>query len=374
LALLAVCCVATSPVFLFEMMQPMSDVAVTAWWLCAVLMLLRGTRRGSVGAGLAASIAILTRPNIVPLVLPVACLAAIPIQATLRERAISVALFLLACIPGIGLVAASNYVFYGSMSTSGYGSLTEIYRIDGALATTWRYLRWLWDTHSILIFIPLLALAGAFGTRGMSVISRRFAWWVLGFFAVLLACYAPYLRFDHWSYLRFLLPAIPLLMIAAILLVDGGTRTLSPVSRSAVVLFVAIMFPLAYVHTAAKGDAFVMRAGLRHAFEEPAALAAQRLPPNAVFIALTQTGSLRYYGGRFTLRYENIEPARLDALVTYVEARGMKPWAALDRLEIADFKSRFGETAAGRFAFTHESVALPPDGQVVFMPLDPNSR
>ena len=58
---------ATSPVFLYQLMSPMSDVPVTAWWaLCLALLPLK-RRDATLAAGLFAGIAILTRPNLVPI-------------------------------------------------------------------------------------------------------------------------------------------------------------------------------------------------------------------------------------------------------------------------------------------------------------------
>src|SRR5205823_4851466 len=60
---------ACSATFVFHLIQPMSDVPVTAWWMLAAVLLFRGTDRSAFLAGLACSAAILTRPNLVPLVL-----------------------------------------------------------------------------------------------------------------------------------------------------------------------------------------------------------------------------------------------------------------------------------------------------------------
>ena len=185
----------------------------------------------------------------------------------------------------------------------------------------------MWETHSILILLPVLLPYVAFRKRLAS--AARLWRCVLAFFAVLLACYAPYIRFDQWTYLRFLLPAIPLLIVAAATVLSELTGDRSPGVRLAVLGFVALMFPFAYVHTATKGDAFALKPGFVSFFERPAAFARERLPPNAVFIALTQSGSLRYYGGRSTLHYGHIPPDRADALIDYLTKRGLAPWVAL---------------------------------------------
>ena len=63
--------VLSSPAFLFHLREPMSDVPVAAWWLLSLAFAVRGSARGALGAGLSAAAALLTRPNLLPLVVPV---------------------------------------------------------------------------------------------------------------------------------------------------------------------------------------------------------------------------------------------------------------------------------------------------------------
>ena len=60
---------ATSPVFLYQLMFPMSDVPVTAWWALCLVLLAFKRRDATLAAGLSAGLAILTRPNLVPILL-----------------------------------------------------------------------------------------------------------------------------------------------------------------------------------------------------------------------------------------------------------------------------------------------------------------
>ena len=57
----------TSPVFLFQLKEPMSDVPVTAWWLIAIFLVSRSTPGLILSGGLALLPLIVTRPNLVPL-------------------------------------------------------------------------------------------------------------------------------------------------------------------------------------------------------------------------------------------------------------------------------------------------------------------
>jgi hypothetical protein len=369
-ALIAAACVASSPVFLFEMMQQMSDVPATAWWLVAIAFALTGSTASAAGAGLAASIAVLTRPNIAPLILPVGALLVMSPSAT-RNRILHLLVFLAACAPGVALVAATNRVFYGSPLASGYGGLGNIYRGGDEVGNARQYLAWLWQTHSLYVFIPaMLPVLTLLGRSRLRVGVRRFCWWALAFAGVLLGCYLEYERFDHWTYLRFLLPAIAVLIVAATVLLGETLSGSSPSVRTALLSLVAAMIPFAYVHTASKGDAFAVKAAFHHAFEESATFAATKLPANAVYVALNESGSLRHYAQRLTVRYDYVETDQADAVVAYLRAQGLNPYIALQREELPEFRRRFGGTVIGRAASEANAVALPPDGRVLFFPID----
>jgi asparagine N-glycosylation enzyme membrane subunit Stt3 len=64
-ALLLLC----SPTFLYQLVQPMSDVPAAAWWMLTIAWALEREdgSNSPVLAGLAASMALLTRPNLLPL-------------------------------------------------------------------------------------------------------------------------------------------------------------------------------------------------------------------------------------------------------------------------------------------------------------------
>jgi hypothetical protein len=68
---LAALLVTTSPSFVTELMVPASDVAAAAWWTTALALTIRGGSMAALGAGAAVSVAVLTRPNLVPLTIVV---------------------------------------------------------------------------------------------------------------------------------------------------------------------------------------------------------------------------------------------------------------------------------------------------------------
>src|SRR4030095_8866412 len=64
--------IATSPILLFQIVQPMSDVPATAWWALALVFALLPVPSAPLAAGGAAGLAILTRPNLLPFAIVIA--------------------------------------------------------------------------------------------------------------------------------------------------------------------------------------------------------------------------------------------------------------------------------------------------------------
>lgn len=141
--------VATSPVFLYQLVQPMSDVPAMAWWLAAIVLATRPTAARALAAGLAASMAILTRPNLVPLAAISAAIATvIPHRVTPAARARALGWFAAGVLPGCATVAWLNATLYGSMLRSGYGTLSDLYALENVWPNSTRYLRWLVTTQT----------------------------------------------------------------------------------------------------------------------------------------------------------------------------------------------------------------------------------
>ena len=76
--------VASSPIFVYQVVQPVSDVPAAFWWTLTLALAVRRTVRASFAGGLAASFAILTRPNLAPLAVLVAAFLVWPARSSSR--------------------------------------------------------------------------------------------------------------------------------------------------------------------------------------------------------------------------------------------------------------------------------------------------
>src|SRR5262249_29212634 len=63
-------------------------------------------------------------------------------------------------------------------------------------------------------------------------------------------------------------------------------------------------------------------------------------------ISMQHSGSVRYYAGRLTIRYDWITPTRLDTVVEELRRLGYHPYFLLENWEAVDFQRRFGEYSA----------------------------
>src|SRR5205085_954235 len=108
-------------------------------------------------------------------------------------------------------VLGIHQFLYGHPLQSGYGALSEIFSAANVRANAGHYPRWLLTTHTPAVLLALVAPFVVDRHRGNA--GRDTSWLALGIVAANVACYLPYLVFEEWWYLRFLLPSIPLLVV-----------------------------------------------------------------------------------------------------------------------------------------------------------------
>ena len=312
-----------SPIFLFYLMVPMSDVPVTAWWLGAVVLALKPEVKWRlVMSGVTTAIALLTRPNLVLLTMPMAML--VIHGASVRRTALG--RLLLWVIPvSIGAigVAVVDVLLYGSPLKSGYGALETLY----SPSYTWTNLKyfgtWLLQTQTPFVFL------------GFAAASWR-ARWCLVFALCVLASYLWYTPFDHWTFLRFLLPALPMLLTTA-------AATLVTITRrydlpNGVVLSVAVL--LVCVGLWQGREAFSL-AKVEARYRAAADMVSRAVPPDGVVICNEHSGSIRSYAGRTTLRFEWLGEDQYDTALRTLREHGHALYVLLDGYEVATFRGRY---------------------------------
>jgi hypothetical protein len=233
--------VATSPVFLYQLMNAMSDVPVTAF--CTLALVLAVMRRpvmsehtrveerarveGPFASGLAMSVAIAIRPNLAPLAVVIGAWFALTGTATEggSAKAVSYARllrFAAGVAPAVLGIAWLNGVLYESPFVSGYGTIGDLYSLRFFGTNVRQFATWIVDVET-----PVVALAAVYfmAPRLFPMPDIPRARLLLGgSLAVVILSYVFYEPFDVWWYLRFLLPMWPVLMLLTAVVVETIVR------------------------------------------------------------------------------------------------------------------------------------------------------
>ena len=326
--------VACSPIFLYQVVQPMSDVPAAALWTAALATGIGPPegKRPSLGrgltAGLLAGAAIMLRPNLAPLALvPVALL-----WPSWRAAVAAAA----GTFPGIVAVALLQWAIYGSPVRSGYGDLGQLFSLGYVPTNLANYPAWLAYAHTPVLAIGLVA---PFVAR-----RRAVAWMLAAFVLGVLAAYLPYVPFSDWWYTRFLLPGLPALIVLMVIVLERAAALLPRRAAVAAVCVATLVLAGYWLHRAEAVSVFRLKA-LEQKYVELGKLAT-RLPPNALVIAAQPAGSVRYYARKPTLSWDAIEPEWLDRVIAECRARGLSPYLAIESWEMEAFKSRFRARSA----------------------------
>ena len=326
---LAAIVLASTPVFLFQSVQPMSDVPVTAaWMLCWWLIVRKGST--ALAAGAVCAVAIMIRPNLAPL-------AAVPflyLLSTNRTHAWRFA----APVAGAGLLLAFlQDQLYGSPFRSGYGDAAALFSAANIGPNLSRYFWWVAGTSPVMF----VSVGGVFLLR-----KRREAWALIAFAALVEAAYLVYAVFDDWSYLRFLLPALAVAAVfVSVFVVSLARQAPAPMRMMVFVSFVSFVLPFG-LYQARSRDTFRL-ADQQQRVGQIANALVERTAPNDVMLTGEQSGSMRYYTRREIVRWDELRPEQWDRLQALLSADKRAAWIVLDAFEEPLFREKFKSKPGG---------------------------
>ncbi len=342
--LIAAALVGSSPVFLYMFIHPMTDVPVAAAWTMSFVLLVGSRSLSATGAGLAAGLAVLIRPNLAPLiVVPLAWLAIDAWRSQPSERRARVrrgAWFVAGLVPAAVVLAVLNAKWYGSPWSSGYGDIAALFSWSNLWPNLVNYTRWFAEKHVYLPLVGLVALVAP-GRWPWPETTDRLTVRMLGLFVVLLWLqYCLYFVFDAWWYLRFLLPCWPIIMIG---FAQAATEIARRSRTAAVIVGVVIAGMVVHGTWVAKTESTFVIWGSEHGYVKIAELVRSVTAENSVILTMQHSGAVRYYGGRTTLLFNSLNSDWLDRAVDWLEDHGVHPYVLLDDWEIAPFKGRFAD-------------------------------
>ncbi len=184
-----------------------------------------------------------------------------------------------------------------------------------------------WIPALLTPLVPLAWLAVPFD-RG---VSRRDRGLLFAWFGALLAFYLFYEPFEDWWSARFLLPGIPALILACLLLARDVARRLPwrPGETTAAGLALLAAALALDVLSIRRFDLFSMREGER-IYRDASRWAASATPPSSIFVSMQMSGALKYYTNRPIAQWDALRPDRFPRIRLAAQERGFS-WYALQR-------------------------------------------
>lgn len=311
-------------VFVFQALQPMSDVLAAMWTTAAIAAAVKGRElsRFSIVAGLCLGMAVLVRPTSLLLVVPLAF--ALP----LRWRALLG--FLFGGIPAAVVLGWYNLAAFQSLLASGYdvAGATREFALAYFPSRAWHYFGWTAEQ-----FTPLAVMAAIFG---LALLPRRdglmLSTWLVAFYLF----YSFYFSYDAWWYTRFLLPSYPALAIAAAV----ALAHLMAMPRLRIAATMLVIVIVAWEARQLARFSVLYTDEDQHHARATAEFAARALPPSSVVFAKEYSGSLLYYSNHRPLRWDLAPP---DRALASAKRDGKPVYALVMPHEEEELRRRYGD-------------------------------
>jgi hypothetical protein len=284
------------PVTIFIAIQPLSDVLATTWVLAAIYAALRarGSPRWAVATGVALSIAILVRPTNVLISLAIAALLSAGWRPLIAAA--------VGGLPGAFLLLATNAHLFGSPWRMGYGSIFEAFDFAYFGPTLLHFGKWLG------LMLPGLGLFFGVISFGLSRVGLRNRIALALWFFTPVIFYAYYeVSGQTWWCLRFILPAVPALILSALFTLDYFLATHPRTLRIASTLLAFWAIGLSVFWTREFHTLFSKT--YEQAYAEIGHWSHDHLPANTVLLTNNDSGALYYYTSFPILRWDQMSAA-----------------------------------------------------------------
>lgn len=325
-----------NPDFLFQALQPMSDIPATCWSLAGVLCArrARGDLRYAAGAGFAFGVAALVRPTSI-LLLP----ALLVFLGVDFRRLVT---FGLGGLPALAFFAAYNVTAFGGPFRTGYAEagLVSAFAWSNFPPRFLHYSHWLSATLTIAVLIGWIAFL-----VDRKILRRDrvgLGTWFLATF-VFYCFYGPY---DSWIFLRFLLPAVPALILGFLLWTQFAADRMTaitpfpPAWLLGIAALAIVAFEIRQIRNLHVRDVIADESRYPHACQ----VAARRIPPNAVLVSMQLSGALRYYTNFPNLRWDGVLPGQGKTVLAAIDRSGRPVYALLFPFEETEVPKRLPGT------------------------------
>lgn len=315
-AALAAAILAAWPIFNFIAVQPLSDVVATLWGMVAVLAALR-CRRGDSWAylcGVALAVSVCVRPA--SLLVSPALIVALP-----RSRAVYLRV-MAGGAPFAVMLFAYNHVAFGDFLTTGYS-------VNLGSDLSWRQFlpRFQFYVYWLAITLSPLVLAGWLALPWLARIPGRHRALLVAWFLPFLVMYSFYRHYEPWTYMRFLLPGVPALILGASMVAhhafEGRARPLRMIGFA---LLLVGALPWAAIQTH-RLDVFSVDEA-EAVYVEGVELAETIIPEKSLVVSMQMSGALKYYTDFTIVRWDRFGGRSYETLRAHTDRIGYR-WYAL---------------------------------------------
>ena len=315
-ATLACITFAASPLFMVMSLNPMSDMLSTALSICCVLFAINSktNKWHALLLGLCFSLNVLTRtPNI---------LIALPIGIVLFSKLKLPKWWLLtvlSALPGLALFFWINNRLFGSPFSSGYSEIGELFKLEFFLENMPYIAKWLTKLYSPII--PIAFLSSLFILRLPNNRELTLWAWALPF----LLFYGLYFHTNGaWWFLRFILPAIPAIIVGALIATQKATsyiasKTDLPWIPFATCIAIGLYIGISGVNA---GSALIAYERREQNWNKMLAYWVEaNTTENDIFVCSETSGCLFYYSRSPIIRYEYLQAGQWE-LILEATAKG----------------------------------------------------
>jgi hypothetical protein len=357
-SLAAVAMFAAVPVFSFFAVQLMSDVVAAAWAIATILLALKSRRHPNLAfaAGFAFGVGVLVRPTSAILVLP--------LFFAFEPRPRIWASFVAGGAPCAVFLFAFDRACYGGFLKTGYavGGVESGFAWANFPERFRHYVRWISAMMSPLVPAAWLLL-GADGRRPLRTRLLLISWF--GGFLLLYCFYGPY---EAWWYTRFLLPGIPALPIAAVMLAESllsriraraalrpgaAAGALRAGRAAAAIAFLVVCF--VGIRLARRYDVLDIGRG-ESIYPDGIRWASARVPKNALVVAMQFSGAMKAYHWGKLVRWDWMEEKNFPEFRQRMEAAGYVFYALTFPQEIPEMAAHLPGTWKPRGSYRQASL------------------
>ncbi len=328
-SLVATLLVAANPVTVRFFSWNMSDGPASTWALAAIFFAVRAQKRPGFAplSGFFFALGVATRPTNALLY---------PALAYAFGRQPKKHLFFaLGAAPLLSVLFFYNHVQYGAFWRTGYGAMAREFKVRYFLPTLSHYASWIGRFFSPIAFVSFFAHLGAIRRR--QPLHLLLVLWWLPFFAF----YAFYkYTNDTWWYLRFVLPALPALVLAGVAAFSDLQQFMAErfSKRWAVALpaFMALLALSANVTWLIKLQVFSLSRE-EIVYRESVHWVCSQTPETSWLFAMQLSGAFYFYSSRGIVRYDLMTPGELKDLLQVSQQQGFPAFLPLFDFEVETF-------------------------------------